>query len=153
MPTPTMRGVDPAGCPFCQTMASPDGMGVTLQAAEGWLALPADRQRPANLGHILLVPAIHIATLNELPDDHAGAMLAALKALTTAVRQAFAATGITVRLNLGPPGQSVGHLHLHVIPRHRDDGFPTTASIPIGLPERQRQADTLRGQFPAHPAS
>ena len=140
---PPMSGVNAGDCAFCALIADPDKDLVCIAAGPRFRVLPAADQRPANHGHMLLMPTIHVTDLGQLPTEHARDLLPALHAVTDAVREAFAATGTTVRLNFGPPGQSMAHLHIHIIPRHLDDGFPTTVSAPIALTQRQLQARIL----------
>jgi len=143
MTIPPMHGVNTDDCTFCALIANPGKDLVCIAAGPRFRVLPAADQRPANHGHMLLMPAIHVTDLGQLPTDHARDLLLALHAVTDAVREAFAATGTAVRLNLGPPGQSMAHLHIHIIPRHLDDGFPTTVSVPVALAQRQQQTRIL----------
>ena len=78
--------------------------------------------QPVNPGHLLLIPRDHHETLSGLPDDlaaHAGSLL---PRLCRAVRAATGAEALNVIVNHGrAAGQTIGHVHWHVIPRHADD--------------------------------
>ncbi len=77
---------------------------------------------PVNLGHLLLIPRDHHATLAEVPPDTAAALGRELPALCRAVRQVTNAPALNVVVNNGArAGQTVDHVHYHVIPRHDDD--------------------------------
>jgi diadenosine tetraphosphate (Ap4A) HIT family hydrolase len=41
--------------------------------------------------------------------------------VTAAAKRAFEAVGTTMLINDGAPGQTLDHLHVHVIPRFDDD--------------------------------
>jgi histidine triad (HIT) family protein len=73
--------------------------------------------RPAAPTHVLIVPKRHIAGLAEAaPEDHVvfGRILAATK--TVAEKTGIAESGFRVVVNSGAnAGQSVFHLHVHVI--------------------------------------
>jgi histidine triad (HIT) family protein len=74
-------------------------------------------------GHVLVVPKA--ASRNILDADPAtlGALIATVQKVAIAAQDAFEAEGITiVQFNEAPAGQSVFHLHFHVIPRH--EGVP-----------------------------
>jgi histidine triad (HIT) family protein len=78
---------------------------------------------PQANGHVLVVPKA--ASRNILDADPAtlGALIATVQKVAIAVQDAFEAEGITiVQFNEAPAGQSVFHLHFHVIPRH--EGVP-----------------------------
>ncbi|MCP2323583.1 diadenosine tetraphosphate (Ap4A) HIT family hydrolase [Hamadaea flava] len=102
---------------------------------------------------MLLVPAVHVTTLQDLPTDLATGWLTATTALSNAVRSAFHATGVTIRMNLGPPGQDIAHLHTHVIPRHPGDELPTTRSQNVPLADRIAITHRLRPHLDAHRAT
>ena len=97
--------------------------------------------QPVNEGHILVVPKIHAAQLVEL-DIEAGAQLFRVgMALSRAVRQsAVHCEGVNLFLADGEAaGQDVFHVHLHVIPRFRGDGFGFWFPADYHtLPERRR---------------
>ena len=77
---------------------------------------------PVNKGHVLLVPRDHHGTLSDLPDDLAAHAASLLPRLCRAVRAATGADGLNVIVNLGPAaGQTVDHVHWHIIPRFVDD--------------------------------
>lgn len=78
---------------------------------------------PQANGHVLVVPKA--ASRNILDADPAtlGALIATVQKVAIAAQDAFEAEGITiVQFNEAPAGQSVFHLHFHVIPRH--EGVP-----------------------------
>jgi histidine triad (HIT) family protein len=80
---------------------------------------------PQGAGHTLVVPKA--ASRNILDADPAtfGPLMAAVQKVALAVKTAFAADGITIlQYNEAAGGQSVFHLHFHVIPRF--DGVPLT---------------------------
>jgi histidine triad (HIT) family protein len=78
---------------------------------------------PQGAGHTLVVPKA--ASRNILDADPAtfGPLMAAVQKVARAVKAAFDADGITIlQYNEAAGGQSVFHLHFHVIPRF--DGEP-----------------------------
>lgn len=151
LPTSTAPEPHPGAhlCVFCDIIAGRVDQGVCIPVGDGFVVFPAKHQRPRNYGHMLLVPTDHYTTLEQLPANHNTAWLTAVAVLGAAVRSAFQATGITVRMNLGPPGQDVDHLHTHLIPRHLDDGFATTTSRAVPLADRLAYASRLRSHLAA----
>jgi histidine triad (HIT) family protein len=78
--------------------------------------------RPVFPGHTLLIPRRHIETLPELPDDLLRPFFADARRIAAAMEGGFGAHGTFVALN-NRISQSVPHLHVHVVPRHRKDGL------------------------------
>ncbi|RUL85390.1 HIT family protein [Tautonia sociabilis] len=77
---------------------------------------------PVNKGHVLVIPKVEAATLSELPDDASAHVGALLPRLCRAVREATGAEGLNVIVNHGEvAGQTVHHVHWHIIPRFRGD--------------------------------
>jgi histidine triad (HIT) family protein len=77
---------------------------------------------PVNPGHILILPKAHHAHLGELPDDLAAHVASFLPRLCRAVRAATGADGLNVIVNNGrSAGQTIDHVHWHIIPRFQDD--------------------------------
>lgn len=78
---------------------------------------------PQAAGHVLVVPKA--ASRNLLDADPAvlAKLLPAVQRVAQAVKTAFSADGVSVfQYNEAAGGQSVFHLHMHVVPRH--DGVP-----------------------------
>lgn len=67
--------------------------------------------------HIVVIPKVHIATLNDLEQEHAALMgKLFLAAQRMATEQGFAQAGYRTVINCNRlAGQSVFHIHLHVL--------------------------------------
>lgn len=78
---------------------------------------------PVNAGHTLIIPRQHYANFAETPDEVLAYMTKIAKKITPAILEAVSAPAFNVTFNSGPEaGQVVHHVHMHVIPRHADDG-------------------------------
>lgn len=74
-------------------------------------------------GHALVIPKSASRNLLDAEPMALGAAIAVVQRVALASKAAFAADGISVmQFNEAAGGQSVFHLHFHVIPRH--DGTP-----------------------------
>lgn len=110
---------DHAGCVFCKIVRGELPAAKVLETEHALAVLDIGPLKP---GHALLIPRAHHATLPELPDELAAATAALLPRLCRAVKAAARAEGLNVLVNVGPvAGQSVDHVHWHVIPRHAGD--------------------------------
>ncbi|WP_040794739.1 HIT family protein [Nocardia higoensis] len=79
--------------------------------------------RPITRGHTLVVPKRHATELPDLDPDLGATMFRAGHRLALAVRHGgLASDGAHLVVNDGRAAfQTVGHVHLHVIPRHKGD--------------------------------
>jgi histidine triad (HIT) family protein len=70
-------------------------------------------------GHTLIVPKVAGENLLDTPVESLAAAIGMTQRVARAVRQAFAAPGVAImQFNGSAAGQTVFHLHFHVIPRH-----------------------------------
>lgn len=107
------------GCPFCKIV---HGEIPSARVLETDRALAILDINPVNKGHVLLVPKDHHANLPSLPDDLAAHTASLLPRLARALLAATGADGLNLIVNVGPvAGQTVDHLHWHLIPRHSHD--------------------------------
>jgi histidine triad (HIT) family protein len=81
--------------------------------------------QPITPGHTLVVPLVKAASLAELPPATGARMFTVAQRIAAALRVTdIACEGVNLVLADGvAAGQTVFHLHLHVFPRHTDDGF------------------------------
>jgi ATP adenylyltransferase len=111
-----------AGCIFCDA-----ARGVSEQAQwvvdRGEHCFTTLNTFPYAPGHLLVAPARHIASLEQLDEGESAELLALARRAVTALATAMAPHGFNVGLNLGEvAGAGIAdHLHLHVVPRWRGD--------------------------------
>lgn len=101
-------------CIFCKMIAGEISPDVVYEDDQVLAFRDVNPQAPV---HVLVVPRRHIATLNDLERDDAalvGAMYLAAKHV--AEQEGIAERGYRTLINCNPEaGQSVFHLHLHVL--------------------------------------
>lgn len=77
---------------------------------------------PQAEGHVLVIPNEPAANILELSAQGAAAMMATTRKIALAVHAALAPEGIVVtQFNGAAAGQTVFHVHMHVIPRYTGD--------------------------------
>jgi len=73
-------------------------------------------------GHVIILPKNHAANIYELPDEDASKIMVVAKKIATAIEKAYRCDGVNILQNNGEAaGQTVFHLHVHVIPRFKGD--------------------------------
>jgi histidine triad (HIT) family protein len=92
-----------------------------------------------NPGHVIVATKKPFETLTDADAESAAALFAAAHRIAIAVERAFKPAGLTLLQANRPAGwQTVPHLHLHVLPRHADDG------VTLGWPRKNPSMETLR---------
>jgi len=75
-------------------------------------------------GHVIMISKEHAESVLDLPDETAKHAMPAVKKVVSALKDALACDGVNILQNNGEAaGQSVGHFHMHVIPRKIGDGI------------------------------
>lgn len=123
-------------CVFCHLIAAGDVPWLVREdRAAAFPPHPTGELAP---GHTLVAPAAHSSgILDASPDDLAAAMRL-VQRVGRAMENALGATGVVVLNASGPDsGQSVGHLHFHVVPCWDDD---ETTFWPSGRSKHQAAA-------------
>ena len=102
-------------CPFCE----PDASRVFYRdplVTGLWDAFPVSE------GHALLVPRRHVAAWFDATREEQDALLRAVTVAREAIEKSHRPDGFNIGINVGlAAGQTVFHLHVHVIPRYSGD--------------------------------
>ena len=102
-------------CPFCSLPPSRihSGDSLTLVIRDGY---------PVSPGHSLIVPKRHCASFFELTDDERASLFQQLTEAKNTLDAEFQPDGYNIGINDGvAAGQTVFHLHVHLIPRYHGD--------------------------------
>ena len=116
------KGAKPSGCIFCDLpKASDDRNNLILGRTKHSFAIL--NRFPYNNGHLMVVPARHVADLGALSAEEYGELTEALRVAVRLVGRAYKAQGYNVGMNLGQvAGAGIAdHLHWHVVPRWNGD--------------------------------
>ena len=118
---PDFIDTSPAGeCIFCKLV---QGKIPSTRVYEDALTLAFMDLGQVNPGHVLVASKRHAATLLDLTSEEAGAVMQTARRVALAVQAAFEPEGLNLfQANGAVAGQTVGHFHIHVLPRHAGDG-------------------------------
>jgi diadenosine tetraphosphate (Ap4A) HIT family hydrolase len=119
-----------ASCPFC--------------------SLPSDRvlhERPSAFairdgfpvspGHTLIIPRRHVRSFFEVTDAERADLMALLAAARADLDREFRPAGYNIGINDGAAaGQTVPHLHIHLIPRYAGDRDDPRGGVRWVLPDK-----------------
>lgn len=107
---------DAGSCPFCKLQ---DDESILIQAEK---AFAVSDGYPVSLGHTLVVPRQHVRTLFDLPRPDQLSLWALVERVRTMLVEEHQPDGFNIGLNDGlAAGQTVPHVHIHVIPRYNGD--------------------------------
>ncbi|MCI4588524.1 HIT family protein [Sphingobium sp. BYY-5] len=107
---------------------------------------------PQTRGHALVISKWSKArNLLEIEDEALAQVMATTKKVATAIRKALDPDGIQIaQFNGAPAGQTIFHLHVHILPRWEGDprGFAAHGhGAPVDVGELQALADEIRAQL------
>ena len=101
-------------CLFCK-----DPRGVSLQNEHSYSARDS---YAVSLGHTLVIPKRHVASFFDLTTEEVSAIMSLITQEKTLLDQEFSPDGYNIGVNVGPAaGQSIFHVHVHIIPRYTGD--------------------------------
>jgi diadenosine tetraphosphate (Ap4A) HIT family hydrolase len=117
-------------CPFCCLV--PEQI-----LLEGSVAVALWDSYPLNPGHVLLVPRRHVASWFEATAAERDEMLHLADDARRVVLERHSPDGFNLGINDGAAaGQTVPHLHLHLIPRYRGDVPDPRGGVRWIIPDR-----------------
>jgi diadenosine tetraphosphate (Ap4A) HIT family hydrolase len=117
-------------CPFC----APDASRIV---GETPLAFALRDAFPVAPGHTLIVPRRHIGSFFDATDEERAAMLDLLGRMKAALDREHSPAGYNIGINDGPAaGQTIPHLHIHLIPRYVGDQPDPRGGVRWIFPEK-----------------
>lgn len=124
-----LPGLEMNDCPFC------DSADAVLSDA---LAYARFDKYPVNRGHLLLLTRRHVASFFEASAAERAALLALIDAGKRLLDERFRPDGYNIGVNVGAAaGQTIPHLHVHLIPRYAGDSAEPRGGVRGVIPGRQ----------------
>ena len=125
----------PGQCIFCRLVA---GEIPSARVYEDALTIAFMDLGQVNPGHVLVATKRHAATLLDITPEEAAAVMQTAQHVARAVMAVFNPPGLTLLQANGREGdQTVFHFHMHVVPRHAQDG------IALSWPRKDPSAEVL----------
>lgn len=117
-------------CPFCQQ--------VLKKIIKGKYAFSAFDQFPVSKGHCLIIPNRHVNNIFELADCELMDLYAVLNDTKNYIDSLYSPDGYNIGINMGEAaGQTVPHLHIHLIPRYNGDVKNPRGGVRGVIPNKQ----------------
>ena len=100
---------------------------------------------PQTEGHALVITREPAETLFDLSPEGAAACMRTTQHVATAVKRAFDAPGVLItQVNGSVAGQTVPHVHFHIIPRRPGEQLLMHAAVKADPEVLRRQAERIR---------
>jgi diadenosine tetraphosphate (Ap4A) HIT family hydrolase len=116
-------------CLFCK-----DAKGISLDRE---LAYSARDSFAVSPGHTLIVPRRHVASFFELTPEEVQACMSLISDEKKLIDAEFQPDGYNIGVNIGAAaGQSIMHVHIHVIPRYEGDVENPQGGVRHVLPKK-----------------
>ena len=118
-----------SSCPFCSLE------GALLRNE---LAYARYDRFPVSAGHLLIIPMRHVADFFSTTIGERSAIFALVDQARTLIERDYHPDGYNLGINVGAAaGQTIFHVHLHVIPRYMGDVPNPRGGVRGVIPSRQ----------------
>ena len=119
-------------CPFCKVESVREIIASTS------LSIAFFDGFPVSPGHTLIIPRRHVASFFDLTKDEQQDMLKLADSVKRIVDEKYHPDGYNVGVNVGEAaGQSVFHVHMHLIPRYKGDVSNPRGGVRGVIPSKQ----------------
>ncbi|NLW44820.1 MAG: HIT family protein [Syntrophomonadaceae bacterium] len=117
-------------CPFCR----PDE--VILENRLAWARFDPF---PVNPGHLLVITRRHVTDFFQSTEEERAAINSLLEEAKILLDGRYNPDGYNIGINCGPAaGQTIMHLHIHLIPRYQGDMDDPRGGVRGVIPEKQK---------------
>ena len=118
-----------SNCPFCQN-------NLAIIKSKKYAYAKYDKY-PVSLGHTLVMPNRHVSNFFELTQEEMNACWALVKEMKLILAEKYQPDGFNVGINVGEAaGQTVFHVHIHLIPRYKGDVENPAGGVRYVIPEK-----------------
>ena len=122
-----------SGCPFCKLNTKVELVCETATAVAFFDGYPVSK------GHTLIIPKRHVANYFDLSDEEQQDLWHMVNHCKTILEKRFHPDGFNIGINVNQAaGQSVFHVHIHLIPRYKGDVENPKGGVRGVIPTRQK---------------
>jgi len=120
-------------CIFCKIINKEIDSKIIYEDSQNLAFLDIHPHAP---GHTVIIPKKHAKTILELDASEIKDLFMALKNTLEIIQKALNPDGFTIGINHGESaGQAIPHLHIHLIPRFKNDGGGSIHSVVLNKPK------------------
>ncbi len=120
-------------CPFC---LPGDTTEIILESDMAYVIFD---KFPVNLGHALVIPRRHCENYFDLSQEEQIACVVLLNRANDIIQKKYKPDGFNTGVNIGSvAGQTIGHVHIHLIPRYQGDVADPEGGVRGVIPEKRK---------------
>jgi len=117
-------------CPFCDKKN---------YEFEGDLVFTKTDSYPVSKGHTLVIPKRHVSDYFDCTESEVAELWALVDKTKNRLQNIYAPDGFNIGINVGEAaGQTVPHMHIHVIPRYSGDMDDPRGGVRGVIPNKQK---------------
>lgn len=117
-------------CAFCE---------LNTYKLENDLAFVIYDKYPVTKGHVLVIPKRHVADYFDTTEEEKRAMQQLAEEIREIQKEELSPDGFNIGINCGEAaGQTIFHVHMHVIPRYKGDMDDPAGGVRGVIPEKQK---------------
>lgn len=117
-------------CPFCQNKESISKSKYCFSIFDKY---------PVTKGHILIIPKHHTSSWFDLSIQEQSDCMNLVSRMKEYLQEKYNPDGFNIGINIGESaGQTINHVHIHLIPRYKGDCEDPTGGVRGVIPEKQK---------------
>lgn len=119
-------------CPFCS-------MDISRVLISNQLAIATADAFPVSEGHTLIIPRRHISSIFEATEEELAHIFKLVAQTRELLNDQYQPQGLNIGINDGvAAGQTVMHLHIHLIPRYKGDQSDPRGGVRWIFPDKAK---------------
>ena len=119
-------------CPFCKVESEREII------ASSPLSVAFFDGFPVSPGHALIIPKRHVSSFFDLSQEERQDLLSLADSVKQIVEERYHPDGYNIGVNVGEAaGQSIFHVHMHLIPRYQGDVPNPRGGVRGVIPDKQ----------------
>ncbi len=102
---------------------------------------------PVAPGHSMVIPRSHSETIVDLPENLIEGVFGAVREVLKKLKEKINPDAFTIGINHGrAAGQAIDHLHVHVVPRWKNDGGASIHGVVKNQPDK-KEFEEIKKKF------
>lgn len=120
-------------CVFCDKIKNNE----VIKLTDEWMCI--EDAYPVSPGHMLIIPKKHVASIDSISLTEWQSLYQSIKQCKAIINEKYNPDGFNIGINQGEAaGQTINHLHVHIIPRYKGDMGNPRGGVRGVIPDKQK---------------